>query len=297
MTKSPIYLVHLAADEPRARRIANLLGDSFDPLDAAVAAFAGAGGRWQVDAYFRSRPDLAALRALVAAASDDATAQKLTLERLADRDWVLHSLTGLKPVEAGRFVVHGAHDRDAVRNRIGIEIEAAQAFGTGHHGTTRGCLVALDAVIRRRRPRHILDLGTGSGVLAIAAALALRSPVLATDIDLVSSRIARRNAQLNRAGAWVTALQARGLNARTVVERAPYDLVLANILLSPLLRLVAPVARTLMPGAHVILSGLLPTQANAVVAACRSQGLALERRILLDGWVTLLLSAASRYRR
>ncbi len=295
MSKAPIYLARLTADETKARRVADLLADSFDPLYAAAAAFAGPGGRWQVDAHFGAPPDVAALRALVATASDDTTAAALTIEQIADRDWVKQSLAGLKPVTAGRFVIHGAHDRGAVaKNQIGIEIEAAQAFGTGHHGTTRGCLVALDALIRQHRPRYILDLGTGSGVLAIAAALALRHPVLATDLDPTSVRIARHNAQINGAGAWVTALRARGLNARAIAQRAPFDLVFANILLLPLLLLIAPLARVLMPGAHVVLSGLLPAHANAIIAACRTQGLALERRIALDGWITLILVAASR---
>ena len=297
MIKSPIYLARLTVDEAAARRIANSLAECLDPAEVAIAAFAGPAGRWQVGVHFRDRPDLAGLRALIASASDDATAKALTLTKVPPRDWVRQSLAGLKPVVAGRFVVHGAHDRDRVPgNRIGIEIEAAQAFGTGHHGSTRGCLIALDALLRRRRPRYILDLGAGSGVLAIAAARALQRPVLATDIDATSVRIARDNARRNRVGGLVATLRARGLEAHEIARRAPYDLVLANILLLPLLRLAAPIARVLMPGAHVVLSGLLPKHADAVVAAYRMQGLVLERRIEIDGWVTLVLLAASRLR-
>ena len=199
----------------------NLLAESFDPLETAASAFAAPDGRWRVEAHFRARPALADLRALVASAADKATAAALTLERVAARDWVAQSLEGLKPVLAGRFVVHGAHDRDhAPPHRIGVEIEAAQAFGTGHHGTTRGCLLALDETLRHRRPRYTLDIGTGSGVLAIAAALALHRPVLATDIDPTSVRIARDNARRNRAGALVTALHANGVQARQIAARA-----------------------------------------------------------------------------
>jgi len=291
----PTYLARLTADEAAARRIANLLAESFDPLQTAASAFAAPDGRWRVEAHFRTRPELADLRALVASAADKPTAAALTLKRIAPRDWVAQSLEGLKPVVAGRFVVHGAHDRDCVPpHRIGIEIEAAQAFGTGHHGTTRGCLLALDEILRQHRPRHILDLGIGSGVLAIAAALALHRPVLATDIDPISVRIARDNARRNRVGALVTALYANGLLARQIGQRAPFDLVFANILLAPLLRLISPIARGLMPGARVVLSGLLPPQANAVIAAARTQGLALEGRFELDGWTTLLMVAVSR---
>jgi ribosomal protein L11 methyltransferase len=297
VNNTPTYAARLVADETTARRIANLLAESFDPLEAAASAFAEPGGRWQVEAHFAAKPEVAALRALVATASDDATAAALTVERVAPRDWVKQSLKGLKPIRAGRFIVHGAHDHDRVPSHsIGIEIEAAQAFGTGHHGTTRGCLIALDDILRRHRPGYILDLGTGSGVLAIAAALALHAPVLATDIDATSVQIARDNARRNRVGSLVTTLRANGLNARQIAVRAPFDLVFANILLAPLLRMIAPVARTLMPGARLVFSGLLPTQANAVIAAGRAQGLALERRLLLDGWVTLSMVAADRSR-
>src|SRR5207253_1862311 len=151
------------------------------------------------------------------------------------------------------FVVHGAHDRARVPvNAIGIEIEAALAFGTGHHGSTRGCLLALDRIAKARRPRKILDIGTGSGVLAIAAAKALRRPVLATDIDAIAVRAARDNARRNRAA--IAVVHAAGVDARSLRARASFELVLANILLAPLQRLAAPMARLLAPSACVVLS-------------------------------------------
>jgi ribosomal protein L11 methyltransferase len=206
------------------------------------------------------------------------------------------SLAGLAPVEAGRFIIHGAHDRAHVPlNRIGIEIEAALAFGTGHHGTTRGCLLALDRIAKESRPRNILDVGTGSGVLAIAAARALRRPVLASDIDNTAVRAAGDNARRNRAGA-VTVIHAAGLGARLFRQRGPYDLVFANILLGPLQRLAASVATLTAPGARVVLSGLLPAHANAALAAYRAQNLVLERRIDLEGWTTLVLRRPARLR-
>jgi len=210
---------------------------------------------------------------------------------VAARDWVAQSLEGLAPVAAGRFLIHGAHDRHRVPpNRIGIEIEAALAFGTGHHGTTLGCLMALDRILNRRRPRRTLDVGCGTGVLAIAAARGTRRPVLAGDIDPVSVRVARNNARLNRADALVKIIHANGLSDRRVQAHGPFDLVFANILLGPLKQLANPIRRVAAPGASVVVSGLLSSQANAALAAYRGLGLVLERRIPLDGWVTLVLA-------
>ena len=198
-------------------------------------------GNWRVALYFHRAVDEATVRDQAAIAGAPAAAA-LRFERIAAKDWVAESLVGLKPVAAGRFIVHGAHDRAGIApNRIGIEIEAALAFGTGHHGTTRGCLLALDRLCKSLRggkaaPR-ILDLGTGSGVLAIAAARALRRRVLATDIDAAAVRVARANARLNRVGPLVTLATAAGVTAPAIRAQAPFDLVFANILLEPLQRL------------------------------------------------------------
>ena len=324
----PTVVGVLETDEQSARRLADLAAETLPADDIAVAVVDIGAGRWRVAMYFGAAPDEEVIRALAAAAAGDAAAKALRFERVADKDWVRESLAGLAPVIAGRFIVHGAHDRARIPfNRIGIEIEAALAFGTGHHGTTRGCLLALDRICKtmsRRHPVHrhpevrakgtprrmsaravalrgslrshlrvtdmvprILDLGTGSGVLAIAAARALRRPVLATDIDGSAVRAARANAALNRAGSFVEVVKADGVTGPKLHERAPYDLILANILLRPLQRLAAPLTRLTAPGARVVLSGLLASQANAAIAAYR--GLALERRIDLDGWTTLVL--------
>jgi ribosomal protein L11 methyltransferase len=173
-------------------------------------------------------------------------------------------------------------------NRIGIEIGTAFAFGTGHHGTTRGCLLALNHLLKARRPLRVLDVGTGTGVLAIAAARALRRPVLASDIDGRAAGVARENVRRNRAGG-VTVVHAAGLGTRRFRDHGPFDLVLANILLGPLQRMASPMARLLAPGARVVLSGLLTAQASAALAAYRHEGLMLERRVVLDGWSTLVL--------
>jgi ribosomal protein L11 methyltransferase len=285
----------LETDEQSAHHIVDLFAESFATDETAVSRVDIGAGRWRVAMHFRVAPDEKTIRARTAAAAGNAAAKALRFERVAATDWVRESLAGLAPVTAGRFIVHGGHDRARIpHNRIGIEIEAARAFGTGHHGTTRGCLLALDWFCKSRPRRRILDLGTGSGVLAIAAARALRQRVLATDIDGSAVRAARANAALNRAGGFVEVIRADGVTAPKLRERSPYDLVFANILLRSLQRLAAPLTRLTAPGARVVLSGLLASQANAAIAAYR--GLALERRIDLDGWTTLVLVRRQRPR-
>lgn len=289
---SPLPAVHVArlvTDEADAKRISDLLAEGLDSAETAVAAFEN-DGRWTVELHFLRPPDQAAVRGLLALVGRNDAASALTFETLASRDWTKASLAGLKPVEAGRFVVHGGHDRTRIAaHRIGIEIEAALAFGTGHHGTTRGCLLALDRIARSRHPRRILDIGTGTGVLAIAAAKTFHVPVLASDIDAQAVAVAKDNARLNRVPSRIEFVHANGLAARSVRVRGPYDLIFANILLSPLKRLAALVAQLTAPNGRVVLSGLLASQGNAALAAYRAQGLALERRLTLDNWVTLTL--------
>jgi ribosomal protein L11 methyltransferase len=294
---APTTVARLSCDGPTARRLAAFLGESLDAVDSACAAFEDDAGRWQVAIHFRNAPDEAGLRDLVKLAAGEAAAKALSIERVPANDWVAESLAGLRPVRAGRFVVHGAHDRAGLRaNDIGIEIEAALAFGTGHHGTTRGCLLALDDLTKRRRALNVLDIGTGTGVLAIAAARLLRKRVAAGDIDRVAVRAARENARENRAASMITFVRAAGVRAQVIRKRGPYDLIFANILMGPLSRLAVPVRSLAAPGAHVVLSGLLPSHANAVISIYSAQDLVLERRTLLEGWVTLVMrrSASSR---
>jgi ribosomal protein L11 methyltransferase len=280
-------------DEQTAKRVADLLTENFFDGEAAIAAFEGPTGRWDITVHFAHAPEETALRELVTTAADEAVARSIRFETVEARDWVEATLAELVPVHAGRFVVHGRHDRAKVApNKIGIEIEAALAFGTGHHGTTRGCLLLLDEVLKAYRPRRVLDLGTGTGVLAIAAAKALRAKILASDIDPLSVRLAAENARLNGAGDLVETITAGGFCAPQFRRCAPFDLVLANILANPLRQMATPMARHLASGGLVILSGLLSPQASAVIASYRARGLVVRRHIRIEGWSSLLLGKA-----
>ncbi|RUV19567.1 50S ribosomal protein L11 methyltransferase [Mesorhizobium sp. M7A.F.Ca.MR.245.00.0.0] len=211
-------------------------------------------------------------------------------EALPDIDWVAHSLEELKPVRAGRFFVHGAHDRRKRHSgEIAIEIEAGLAFGTGHHGTTAGCLEMLERVVRREHPRNALDLGTGSAVLAIAVAKLAHIPVLATDIDPVAVRVAAANARLNHVKALVETVTAPGFHHPVFGKRAPFDLIVANILARPLMRLAPQMAGHIALGGSIVLSGILDRQRDAVISAYVGQNFRHVRTLHREGWVTIHL--------
>jgi ribosomal protein L11 methyltransferase len=239
---------------------------------------------WRIDAFPTTREEADALKARLVAQPG----LVVTVEALADADWLAMSLSGLPPVRAGRFFVYGAHDRGQVPpNAVALRIEAGAAFGTGHHGTTVGCLLAWNDLIKSRRFDRVLDVGAGTGVLAIAAARTGARLARGTDIDAPSVRIARENAALN--GARAQFVHASGLGHQRVRSAAPYDLVFANILAPPLVALAQDIRGALRPGGVAILSGLLRTQERRVLAAYRSRGFRLLRRIHRDAWATLVL--------
>ena len=280
--------------ELTARRVVDRLTESFLEGQAAIAAFERSDGRWDVTLHFAEAPDQTSVRELVGIAAGGDVAQAITFDTVEAKDWVKATLDELVPVRAGRFIVHGQHDRSRISpNKLGIEIEAALAFGSGHHGTTRGCLLLLDDVLKARRPKRVLDLGTGTGVLAIAAAKALRVKVLASDIDPLAVRVARDNARLNGTGDLVETIHATGFSAPEFTKHGPFDLVLANILANPLRQMATQMARHLAPSALAILSGLLPHQAQSVIAAYRARGLVLKRHLQIEGWSSLLMQRVS----
>ena len=214
-------------------------------------------------------------------------------EVIPDVDWIAKSLEGLSPVRAGRFIVHGSHDRDKVKeNDLAIEIDAGQAFGTGHHGTTAGCLEVIDRVMRSRRVTNVLDLGTGSGVLAIAARKLKHAPVLATDIDPIATRVAAENVRRNGIVSGIRTITAAGFHSPAFDTYGPFDLIIANILARPLISMAPKLASHLAPGGSVILSGILASQRWKVLSAYNAQHLRHVRTIWRNGWVTIHLDRA-----
>lgn len=239
---------------------------------------------WRIDAFPTTDGERDVAREVLARFPD----LRVATEVLADTDWLAMALSGLPPVRAGRFFVYGAHDRGlAPASTVNLRIEAGAAFGTGHHGTTVGCLLAFDELLKRRRFPRVLDVGCGTGVLAIAAARTGSPIAVGTDIDAVSVRIANENANLNSADARF--VHASGLNHTEVRRDGPYDLVFANILAPPLVALSQHIKLALKPGGLAILSGLLRTQERRVLAAYLSKGFRLERRLHRDAWATLVL--------
>ncbi len=244
-------------------------------------------GIWRIDAFPTSDEEVEALKVQLA----EFPALKTTVDALADADWLAMALSGLPPVRAGRFFVYGVHDKGRTSiNNVNLRIEAGAAFGTGHHGTTVGCLQAYDALLKAKGFQKVLDVGAGTGLLAIAAARTGSRVAVGTDIDKPSVRISKENAKLNRADARF--VHASGLGHRLVRDSAPYDLVFANILARPLVSLAQDIKGALKPGGTVILSGLLRTQERFVKAAYLSRGFKVRRRIHRDAWATLVMQRA-----
>ena len=284
------YQARVEAEPPAAGRIARALDEAEEPSALSVSYFDLGTGRFEIAALYAEPPDEPALLALIAKAADGGTAGPLRIDEVAGANWVAVSQGKRPPVRAGRFLVHGSHDRDAVpRKRCTLEIDADQAFGTAHHASTRGCLVALDALAKRGRPDLVVDLGTGTGILAIAAARVFDRPAVASDSDPVAVAIARANARKAGVAQQVHAVQAEGF-AHPVLRRLKADLVFANILARPLHALAPAMAHCVRSGGYAVLSGLTADQAPALLARYGAFGFVPERRILLEGWATLLLA-------
>lgn len=275
------------------RAAAEALGEAVERLDPApvgIGTFEVEDGRgdWEVGAWFLGPPDATALAVLAAAFA----ARPFAVGRVEDEDWVAKVRRELHPVRAGRFVVHGGHDAARIpANAIGLRIEAAMAFGTGHHATTQGCLVLLDRLARRGlRARRCADIGCGTGVLAMAAARLWPARAVAGDIDRIAVATARENLRANGVAARVATVEAAGLRHPRLRAGAPYDLIFANILARPLVLLAPEIARHLSPGGVAVLSGLLDRQAAGVEAVYRGHGLHRVGRLSLAGWTSLALS-------
>ncbi|MGE5510979.1 MAG: 50S ribosomal protein L11 methyltransferase [Bacteroidota bacterium] len=277
------------ADAEAAQALAALLTDAV-PAGAAVSLFrdAAADG-WRVEAYCETGDLPAVVGAISQAAPQEAA--RLSVEALPNANWVAISQAALAPVTAGTFLVHGSHDRAvAGGRRRAIEIDAGEAFGTAHHASTRGCLVALDRLVRRHSFGRALDLGCGSGILAIAAARLLpTATILASDLDSRAVEVARANARLNRVAARIRFFTAAGLAHSALRAGRRLDLVLANILAEPLIELAPAMRAVVAHGGHVVLAGLLDEQSRAVGNAYVAAGFSQVSAVSLDGWSTLTL--------
>jgi ribosomal protein L11 methyltransferase len=261
-----------------------------DRCDALAAFELTPGGPWRLEGFTMDEPETAWIEGQLARAASGLglTPPAATIERLPEIDWVTRTRRSFVPIRAGRFFVYGSHHEGGVpAGAVGIKLDASLAFGSGEHATTRGCLLALDRLARRGRRRHMLDLGCGSGILSIAGAKTWQRSVLAADIDHDSVRLARENAHAN--GVPKRRLRIRWSDGMNRLGRGRrFDAVCANILARPLRRLSCLLSRAVAPGGTLVLSGLLISQGQDIVAAYRAQGMALTRRITLDGWETLI---------
>ncbi|MDP2781047.1 50S ribosomal protein L11 methyltransferase [Devosia sp.] len=246
-------------------------------------------GQWYFEAACDSPPDLAAFVEL--ARQTLGIEVEFSVSRIdPEINWVAKSLEGLAPVTAGGFYVYGSHETGPVPSGLtAIRIDAAQAFGTGHHETTTGCLEAINLLLKRRKPRHMIDVGTGTGVLAIALAKRTKTPVIASDIDPISVSTTIANAEQNGVGTLIVAVEATGLTHSTITQNGPYDLIVANILAGPLMALAPSVGKAAQKGASIVLSGILEHQARGVINAYARQGMTLTQTLQRKEWTTLML--------
>ncbi len=292
MTEARCTLTIPDLSHDAANLLANELEDDvrLDPMAITINETDEAKALWELVLYFADEGDAKEAQSLIGRGA--------AIAPMPQQDWVRQSLEGLAPVTAGRFYLHGSHDRFRRRQGgISLEIDAGTAFGTGHHGTTEGCLLALDEILKRRRPARILDVGCGTGVLAIAAARATGTKAIASDIDPEAVRVTLANARLNGVASRIESFTAGGLKHPRIVRAAPYDLIFANILARPLVALSSGLARALSPGGDLILSGLTRDQMRWIEATYVNRGLTLSRRITRGNWAALVLSKRQKQKR
>lgn len=284
--------LYITTTERRADIALSLMTDAFEEEGYAIATMEidEKNDIWEASVYMFREDEAEVRERFAALLATEFPGAQIHREELPDVDWIAKSLEGLKPVRAGRFVVHGSHDRDTARaGEIAIEIDAGQAFGTGHHGTTAGCLEVIFKVMRARKVKRVLDLGTGSGVLAIAARKMAPVKALATDIDPIATRVASENVRLNGIVSGIALETAPGFHSTAFRRHGPFDLIIANILARPLMRMAPQLAAQLSPGGDVILSGILASQRWKVLAAYNGAGLRHVRTLWREGWVTIHL--------
>lgn len=261
----------------------------FDDLAMAVSCFESPEG-FTVELLCDGKPDIKEIERRLSALSNGAVQPEPKVEKFEQKDWLAEVARGFPPLSIGRFYLHGSHVTNVPPpGSIPIRVDAGAAFGSGEHGTTRACLEALDWLARSRSFRNILDMGCGSGVLAIAAAKLWNTEALAADIDAVAVRVAQENARVNRVQARVTAVVSDGYAHERIRRAAPFDLILSNILARPLIAFAPDLARHLAKGGVAVLSGLLGSQEAQVLKAHQMQGLALKKRFVHGDWHTLLL--------
>lgn len=288
----PTYsaLTTLDTREPAEALAEAMEGFLPEPVGVGVFEIEDGSGRFEVGIYFEEEPgdtELALMAAIYGA-------RPFVVSEIPETDWVAHVRRELQPVEAGRFFVYGSHDADKVpAGRVALLIEAAMAFGTGHHGTTKGCLLALDRLDRAGfKGQNVADIGCGTAVLAMAAAAIWGREVIASDIDPTAVDVARANAAANDLAELVLCVEAAGFDQPDLRARAPYDLVFANILKGPLIGLAPDMTRHIGSGGYAILSGILSTQADEVAATYKRAGFTLAARDDIAEWTTLVLRRA-----
>lgn len=275
--------------------------EAFGDMALAVSAFETDEKRhlWAFDLLFDAPPDEAELkrRLMLLAKLHGLTPPFMQVKKIESQDWLAKVARDFPPLTIGRFYVHGRHVcNPPPPGSIAIQVEAGAAFGSGEHGTTSGCLLALEGLARKRPSKSVLDMGCGSGILAIAAAKLWKCPVLAADIDPVAVRVTRENAAINRVQRQVGALVSNGYASERIKRQGPFDVIISNILARPLVEFAPDLASSLAPGGAAVLSGLLASQEAMVLAAHRAQGLALTKRFLSGEWATLVLGKSINFR-